>query len=83
MAGWFVGYVFVHWVLLRGLGLYVTTTAPMRLPMLERLLVSGVLPYWNGCMTWADWQEVFEPGAAVPTCAHLSLLGEGGKVVAE
>ena len=57
-------------------GLYVTSTALMRLPMFERLLV------WGGGVTLAGVIEVCK-GTAVPTCAHLSLVGEGGKVVAE
>jgi hypothetical protein len=75
---WFCGgSVAVFWVLLGGL--YVTTTALM--PMLERLSASADFEM----LVWLDelgWLRGLH-GAAVPICAHLSLLGEGGKVVAE
>jgi hypothetical protein len=62
-------------------GLYVTTTVLMRLPLLERLSASADFEM----LVWLDelgWLRGLH-GAAVPICAHLSLLGEGGKVVAE
>jgi hypothetical protein len=61
-------------------GLYVATTVLMRLPMLERLLASA--DSWM--LVWLDdlGRLIGLQGAVVPTCAHLSLLGQGGKVVA-
>jgi hypothetical protein len=81
---WFCGGSVAVFAVVLG-GLYVTTTALMRLPMIERLLASAGFWMLMWLDDWGWWAGGFVslPGAAVPTGAHLSLLGEGGKVVAE